>query len=304
MGPTPSGDPRRYDPAMRVHLLDGTYELFRAHFGAPPRTAPSGEQIAAVHGLMGSTLHLLQDEGVTHLGVAFDSEVRSFRNDLFPAYKTDEGMPPELLAQVPWAEEAMEALGLVVWRMIDFEADDALATAAWKYSDQAEQVVILSPDKDMAQCVVGESPVCFDRRKQAFMDEQGVWDKFGVAPESIPDYLGLRGDASDGIPGIPGWGAKSSSAVLAVYGHVEYIPTDAAEWSVKVRGAERLAASLREHRDDALLYRRLATVRRDVPIAETVADLEWRGVPRHRFLEFCERWGFGNLRERPKRWAD
>ncbi|MBU1226409.1 MAG: flap endonuclease [Actinobacteria bacterium] len=288
---------------MRVHLLDGTYELFRAHFGSPPRTAPTGEQISAVHGLMATTLKLVQEEGVTHLGAAFDSEVLSFRNDLFPAYKTDEGMPPELLAQFPWAEEALEALGVVVWRMIDFEADDALATAAWKYSDDAEQVVILSPDKDMAQCVVGESPICFDRRQQIFMNEQGVWDKFGVAPESIPDYLGLMGDSSDGIPGIPAWGAKSSSAVLAEYGHIEYIPLDAAEWKVPVRGAERLAASLREHRDEALLYRRLATVRRDVPITESIADLQWHGVPRARFFDFCDRWGFTNLRSRPQRWA-
>ncbi|MCJ7724853.1 MAG: flap endonuclease [Acidimicrobiia bacterium] len=289
---------------MRVHLLDGTYELFRAHFGAPPRTAPTGEQISAVHGILATTLKLLQEEGVTHLGAAFDSEVLSFRNELFPAYKTDEGMPPELLLQFPWAEEALEALGVVVWRMIDFEADDALATAAWKYSDQAEQVVILSPDKDMAQCVVGQSPVCFDRRKQQFMDEQGVWDRFGVAPESIPDYLGLMGDSSDGIPGIPAWGAKASSTLLAEYSHIEYIPLDAADWKVQVRGAERLAASLREHREEALLYRHVATVRRDVPIAETVGDLEWRGVPRARFLDFCERWGLGSLRDRPQRWTD
>jgi 5'-3' exonuclease len=288
---------------MRVHLLDGTYELFRAHFGAPSRTAPTGEEIGAVYGLMGSTLRLLQNEGVTHLGAAFDSEVRSFRNDLYPPYKTDEGMPPELLAQFPWAEQALEALGVVVWRMIDFEADDALATAAWRYSDRVEQVVILSPDKDMAQCIVGDNPVCFDRRKRAFMDEAGVWEKFGVAPESIPDYLGLMGDSSDGIPGIPAWGAKSSSAVLARYGHIDYIPPDAADWDVRVRGAERLAASLREHRDDALLFRHLATVRRDVPIAETVEDLEWKGVPRRRFLAFCERWGFTNLMSRPQRWA-
>jgi len=253
---------------------------------------------------MATTLKLLQDEGVTHLGVAFDSEVLSFRNELFPAYKTDEGMPAELLPQFPWAEEAVEALGVVVWRMIDFEADDALATAAWKYSDEVEQVVILSPDKDMAQCVVGESPICFDRRQQAFMDEQGVWEKFGVAPESIPDYLGLMGDASDGIPGIPAWGAKSSSTLLAEYGHIEYIPLDAAEWKVPVRGAERLAASLRDNREDALLYRHLATVRRDVPIIETVADLEWRGVPRARFYDFCDRWGFTNIRNRPQRWVE
>jgi 5'-3' exonuclease len=288
---------------MRVHLLDGTYELFRAHFGAPSRIAPNGEEIGAVHGLIASTLKLLAEDGVTHVGAAFDSEVTSFRNQLFAAYKTDEGMPEELLAQFPIAEEALEALGLVVWRMIDFEADDALATAALRFSDQADQVVILSPDKDMAQCVVGEALVCFDRRKGTFMDEAGVWDKFGVAPESIPDYLGLVGDASDGIPGIPGWGAKSTAAVLARYAHIDYIPPAHEDWEVTVRGAARLAGSLRDNREDALLYRHLATLRRDVPITETVADLEWGGVPRRRFEDFCERWGFGNLRERPHRWA-
>ena len=292
----------RYDPDMRVHLLDGTYELYRAHFGAPPRSAPGGEAIGAVHGLMAGTLRLLEQDGVTHLGVAFDSEVISFRNDLYPGYKTEEGTPPELLAQFPWAEQALEAMGVVVWRMIDFEADDALATAAYLYSDQAEQVVILSPDKDLAQCVVGRSPICFDRRKAAFMDEQGVWDKFGVAPESIPDYLGLMGDSSDGLPGLPGWGPKSSSTLLAEYGHIECIPLDASEWKVKVRGAERLAESLREGREDALLFRHLAVLRRDVPITETIADLEWKGVPRSRFLDFCNRWGFGSLRDRPRRW--
>jgi 5'-3' exonuclease len=188
--------------------------------------------------------------------------------------------------------------------MIDFEADDGLATAAYLYSDDADQVVILSPDKDLAQCVVGSSPVCYDRRKAAFLDEQGVWDKFGVAPESIPDYLGLVGDSADGLPGVPGWGAKSSSALLAVYGHIEYIPADPSDWRVEVRGAARLAAALQEHREDALLFRHLATLRRDVPLTETIEDLEWKGVPRPRFLDFCDRWGFGGLRNRPRRWRD
>ena len=287
---------------MRVHLLDGTYELFRAHFGAPSRTSPTGEEVAAVHGLMSSVLRLLEDEGVTHLGAAFDSRVTSFRNDLFPGYKTEEGTPPALLAQFPWAEEALEAMGVVVWRMVEFEADDALATAAFLFCEEAEQVVILSPDKDMAQCVVGQRVVCFDRRKAAFMDEDGVWAKFGVPPESIPDYLGLVGDAADGLPGVPGWGAKSSSALLAEYRRIEAIPADASEWRVRVRGAERLAASLREHRREALLYRHLATLRRDAPIGEVLGELEWRGVPRERFMGFCERWGFGGLRDRPRRW--
>jgi 5'-3' exonuclease len=287
---------------VRVHLLDGTYELYRAHFGAPSRIAPTGEEVAAVQGLMASVLRLLEDEGVTHLGAAFDSRVASFRNDLYPGYKTEEGTPPALLAQFPWAEEALEAMGVVVWRMVEFEADDALATAAFIFCEEAEQVVILSPDKDLAQCVVGQSVVCYDRRKAAFLDEEGVWGKFGVPPESIPDYLGLVGDSADGLPGVPGWGAKSSSALLAEYRRIEAIPADPAAWRVQVRGAERLAASLREHRGEALLYRHLATLRRDAPIDESLADLEWRGVPRARFPEFCERWGFGGLGGRPRRW--
>ena len=287
---------------MRVHLLDGTYELYRAHFGAPARTAPTGEEVAAVHGLMASVLRLLEEEGVTHLGAAFDSRVTSFRNDLYPGYKTEEGTPPALLTQFPWAEEALEAMGVVVWRMVEFEADDALATAAFLFCEEAEQVVILSPDKDLAQCVVGQSVVCYDRRKAAFLDEEGVWGKFGVPPESIPDYLGLVGDSADGLPGVPGWGAKSSSALLAEYRRIEAIPADPAAWRVPVRGAGRLAASLQEHRQDALLYRHLATLRRDAPIDETLDGLEWRGVPRARFSEFCERWGFGGLGDRPRRW--
>jgi 5'-3' exonuclease len=287
---------------MRVHLLDGTYELFRAYFGAPPRTAPTGEQIGAVHGMVASTLRLLEDEGVTHLAAAFDSEIHSFRNDLYPGYKTDEGIPGELLRQFPLAEEAMESIGVVVWRMIDFEADDALATAAARFAPQVDQVVLLTPDKDLAQCVVGDRVVGYDRRRGAFIDEQGVWDKFGVAPESIPDYLALVGDKADGLPGLAGWGAKSSSVLLAEYRHLEEIPHDPEEWTVTVRGAQRLATSLRKGYEEALLYRRLATLRRDVPLTESLADLEWRGVPRRRFDDLAERYGFGALRERPTRW--
>lgn len=289
---------------MRLHLLDGTYELFRAYFGAPPRKAPSGEEIGAVHGLIASTLRLFDEDGVTHLAAAFDTEIRSFRNERFPGYKTEAGVPEELLAQFPWAEEALRAIGVVVWPMLEFEADDALATAAYLYSEQVEQVILMSPDKDLAQCVVGDQVVGFDRRKGVFVDETGVWDKFGVAPESIPDYLGLVGDSADGLPGVRGWGPKSSSMLLAEYRHIDQIPLDPSSWAPKVRGAERLVDSLREGMEAALLYRELATLRRDVPLRESLADLEWHGVPRQRFLEFCDRWGFGALRDRPTRWAD
>lgn len=288
---------------MRLHLLDGTYELFRAYFGAPPRESPGGVEIGAVHGLVASTLRLLE-EGVTHLGAAFDTEIRSFRNDLFPGYKTESGVPVELLAQFPWAEEALRAIGVVVWPMVEFEADDAIATAAARFADQVDQVVMLSPDKDLTQCIDDGHVVGFDRRRGAFIDEDGVWEKFGVAPASIPDYLALVGDSADGLPGLRGWGAKSSSLLLAEYRHIEAIPLEPDRWSPAVRGKERLVESLRSGMADALLYRELATLRRDVPLGETLEDLAWRGVPRRRFWEFCDRWGFTGLRERPHRWAE
>lgn len=290
---------------MRLHLLDGTYELFRAYFGAPKRTSPDGVEVGAVQGLLAGTLSLLQaDEEVTHLGAAFDTVIRSFRNDLFPGYKTGEGVAADLLAQFPIAEDGLEALGVVVWRMTTYEADDALATAAARFAGQFEQVVLMSPDKDLCQCVVGRQVVCYDRRKQAFFDEKGVWGRFGVAPESIPDYLALVGDSADGLPGVRGWGAKSSAAALARYRHIEGIPLEAALWDPEVRGAERLVEALRASLGEALVYRFLATLRRDVPLREEVAGLQWRGVPRRRFLAFCERWGFGGLHDRPKRWID
>jgi len=289
---------------MKLHLLDGTYELFRSYFGAPPRKAPNGGEIGAVHGVMASTLKLLGEEGVSHLGAAFDSEIRSFRNDLYRGYKSEVGVPAELLAQFPIVEEGMEAIGVPVWRMEEYEADDALATAASRFADEVEQVVIMSPDKDMTQCIIGEKIVGFDRRKSAFIDEAGVWEKFGVAPVSIPDYLGLVGDTADGFPGLRGWGAKSASLVLARYGHIEQIPLDAELWDVPVRGAERLVETLRSDLSDALLFRFLAVLRRDVPLTETLLDLEWKGVPRDRFLAFCDQYGFGSLRERPHRWVE
>lgn len=289
---------------MKLHLLDGTYELFRSYFGAPSRTAPNGGEIGAVHGVVASTLNLLSDEGVTHLGVAFDSEIRSFRNDLYDGYKSEVGVPAELLAQFPIVEEAMEAIGVVTWRMVEYEADDALATAALRFADRVEQVVIMSPDKDMSQCITGSHVVGFDRRKQQFIDEDGVREKFGVSPESIPDYLGLVGDSSDGFPGVRGWGAKSASLVLARYGHIEDIPLEADLWDVEVRGAARLVESLRGSMADALLFRYLARLRGDVPLAEDLDDLEWRGVPAERFEALCDEYGFGSLRDRPSRWLE
>ncbi len=288
---------------MRLHLLDGTYELFRSHFGAPGRQAPNGLEVGATYGIVASTLSLLQEPGVTHLAVAFDREIRSFRNEVFPGYKTEEGMPPELLAQFPLAERAMAALGVTVWPMVLYEADDAIATAAARYPDDFEQVVMLSPDKDLGQCVIGTHVVGFDRRKGAFIDEDGVREKFGVSPESIPDYLALVGDSADGLPGVPGWGAKSSGAVLARYPHLETIPLEHERWDVTVRGAARLAESLRGHLPEALLYRYLATLRRDVPLTEEPADLEWQGAHREPYEELCDALGFDRLRDRPHRWA-
>jgi 5'-3' exonuclease len=290
---------------MRLHLLDATYELFRAFFGGgPPLQAPDGRDVKGVVGIIESTLSLLRQPDVTHLAAATDKVIRSFRNDLFDGYKTEEGMDPDILAQFPLAERALEALGVVVWKMEEFEADDALATAALQFSDEVEQVVILTPDKDLAQCVVGNRVVMFDRRREIVIDEDGVWDKFGVGPESIPDYLGLVGDTADGIPGVPSWGAKSASTLLSRYVHVDRIPPDVRDWDVKVRGAERLAENLREHRREADLYRHLATLRRDVPLEESLEDLQWQGVRRDAFLALCDEFGFTDVRNRPHRWAE
>lgn len=288
---------------MRLHLLDATYELFRAHFGYPHRLSPSGQEVGAVTGLVETTLRLLRDDDVTHVGAAFDTEITSFRNGLFDGYKTGEGLEPELWAQFPLAERALETLGVVVWRMAEFEADDALATAAMRWCEDVEQVVILSPDKDLAQCVVGDRVVTFDRRQEVMLDEIGVIEKFGVAPESIPDYLALVGDPADGIPGVPGWGAKSTAAVLSHYHRLEAIPRDAAEWDIEVRGAARLAANLDGADSLVGLYRELATLRRDVPLAEELADLEWTGVRREEFSTLCDELGVTGLRGRPHRWA-
>ncbi len=263
---------------MKVYLIDGTYELFRAFYGGPPRADKDGRPVGAVYGLMRSMLALLGEADVTHVAIAFDHEIESFRNALYPGYKTGEGIDPDLRAQFIPAEAATRALGIVTWPMVEFEADDAVATAAARFADApgVEQVVICSPDKDLTQCVRGRQVVCLDRMRGRVLDEEAVIAKFGVPPTSIPDWLGLVGDSADGFPGIARWGAKSAATVLAEYGKVDSIPDDHQQWSVKVRGAAALATNLRAGRTDAHLFRELATLRTDVPLDESLEDLRWR----------------------------
>jgi 5'-3' exonuclease len=291
---------------VKVHLLDATYELFRAHFGRPPRRAPDGRLVSATIGLVETTLSLLREPGVTHIGAASDHVIRSFRNRLYAGYKTEEGMPPELLAQFDFAERALVAAGVVVWPMVEFEADDAMATAAARWRDEpgVEQIVICTPDKDLGQCVTDGRVVQLDRRKGLVFDEGGVTERFGVPPASIPDYLALVGDAADGYPGLPGWGRVSASVVLGRFEHLENIPERASEWGLPVTGAVRLAATLHERMDDALLYRTLAVLRTDVPLDESLDDLRWRGARRGAFEEMCDELGARDLRSRPHRWQD
>jgi 5'-3' exonuclease len=285
-------------------LVDGTYELFRAHFSQrPDHTAPDGRNVKATVGVVATLLALLHDadEAPTHVAVAFDNPMMSFRNDLFAGYKTDEGVDPDLVAQLDLVEDATRALGIAVWSMRDFEADDALATGADRFASEVDQVRLLTPDKDLGQCIRGTRVVQVDRARQREIDEDALRVLRGVGPESIPDLLALIGDTADGIPGLPGFGEKTAQAVLAKFVHVDRIPDDPAEWP-KVRGAERLAATLREHRDDAMLYRLLATVRTDAPITP-LADIAFRGVPRAAFEAFCDDLGMTTLRARPTRWA-
>jgi len=289
---------------MKLHLVDGTFELFRAYFGAPPALDPQGREVGATLGILRSLLALLHEDGVTHAACAFDHVIESFRNELFPGYKTSEGVPEDLLAQFPLAERAAHALGLVVWPMVEFEADDALATAAARWADApgVEQVVICSPDKDLAQCVRGAKVVCLDRLRRRVLDEPGVVAQFGVGPASIPDWLALVGDAADGIPGIPRWGAKSAAAVLSRHGHVDRIPDRPREWQVDVRGAEALAETLRAQRREVQLYRTLATLRRDVPLEEELHDLRWEGARRDTLVALCDELGEAELVGRVDRW--
>ena len=288
---------------MRVHVIDGTYELFRAHFGAPSAQSPDGREVGATRGLLRSLAVLLRQPDVTHVACAFDTVVESFRNEMFDGYKTGEGIEPALHAQFPLAERATRALGIVTWSMREFEADDALATAAARFADLpgVEQVVICSPDKDVAQCVRGRRVVMFDRRKRKVFDESGILEKFGVLPSSIPDYLALVGDSADGIPGVPRFGAKSSAALLHRYGSIDDIPDDESTWDVTVRGAASLARNLRAAREDARLYRRLATLRTDVPLAESLEQLRYTGPDRAELDSLCEEIGLSDFAERLRR---
>lgn len=288
------------DPTLpRLHLVDATYELFRAYFAQPSRQSPDGREVGATRGVISTLIALTRE--ATHIGCATDHVVESFRNDLYAGYKTGAGIPIELSSQFHLAEDAMRALGLVVWPMVEFEADDALATAAHKYAAESSQVLLASPDKDLAQCVRGTSIVMLDRKNEVVMDENGVVAKFGVRPESIPDYLALVGDSADGYPGLPGWGAKSASTILASYGTIEKIPREAAAWNVKIRGADKLARTLAEHQDNAVLFKKLATLRADVPLTETFSDLEWRGA-KPELKTLCESLGMPDLVKRVTRW--
>jgi 5'-3' exonuclease len=295
---------------MQVHLVDATYELFRAHFSPrPPVTGRDGLVLSGVSGLAEQLLFLLREQGATHVGCATDRVIRSFRNDLYAGYKTEAGVAPELLAQFPLAERAIEALGLVLWPMVEFEADDAIAAAAQRFAadPRVERIVICTPDKDMAQCVRDERVVLWDRRRDLVYDDAGVRAKWGVAPASVPDRLALVGDAADGYPGLPGWGERSAAAVLARYRTLEAIPVNGSEWDVPgVRGAVTLAATLREQMADALLYRdlaRLRTVDDGVSIPETdVEELHWAGARRERWEALCDELGLPRLRARPHRW--
>jgi 5'-3' exonuclease len=274
---------------VRVHVVDGTYELFRAYFGAPSVTAPDGREVGATRALLRNLAGLVRYEGATHVGVAFDHVIESFRNDLYLGYKTGAGIEPALLGQFELAERAAAALGMVVWSMVEFEADDALAAAAARFAEDpaVEQVVIASPDKDLSQCVRAARVVCVDRLRKKTLDEAGVIAKFGVPPASIPDWLALVGDSADGYPGLPRWGAKSAATVLAHWQHIERIPDRERDWVVSVRGAAALAESLRNGRVEAALYRTLATLRTDVPLAESLDDMRWRGPRREQLEPLC-----------------
>jgi 5'-3' exonuclease len=272
---------------MDVHLIDGTYELFRHFFAVPASKDVNGHEIGAVRGVLTSVLSMIE-RGATHLGVATDHVVESFRNDLYPGYKTSEGVAPELLSQFPILEEALQAMGVLVWPMVYFEADDALASAASKAAadGRVSHALICTPDKDLSQCVVGKRVVQFDRRQEIVRDEAGVVAKFGVQPKSIPDYLAVVGDSADGFPGVAGWGAKAAALTLSQYPHLEDIPKDWQKWHPSIKRARALSESLFNSWDDAVLFRTLATLRLDVPVFESVEDLRWTG-PHPDFEERC-----------------
>ena len=290
---------------MRVHLVDGTYELYRAHFSPrPDHREPSGTDAKATVGIVESMLALLHDadEAVTHLAVVFDNPIRSFRNDLYPPYKSDEGVPPELRAQFDAAERAVRAIGVSVWSMREYEADDGLASGARKFRDEAEQVRILTPDKDLGQCIRGDRVIQVDRRQKKVTNEAAFRVERGFGPESMPDFLALTGDSADGFPGLAGFGKKSASMLMGAYERLERIPADSSKWTVKPRGALQLAATLTERRDEAYLYRKLATLVDTVPLEDSLADLKFGGVPRARFERWCDELGVPRLVSVPRRW--
>jgi 5'-3' exonuclease len=292
---------------MKLHLVDATFELFRAFYSRPPRRAPDGRPVNAVQGLIDSMLSLLREDDLSHIGAATDFVIESWRNDVFDGYKSSAGIDRALLAQFRDAERALAALGIAVWPMVEDEADDGIATAVERFGGdpRLEQIVVCSVDKDLAQLVDGERIVLRDRMRRVTYDEDGVVAKFGVRPTSIPDYLALVGDSSDGYPGLPGWGAKSAAAVLAKFEHLDAIPESVLDWQLDIRNASRLAATLAEQRSTAYLYRTLATLKRDSALAaDSLDDLEWRGVPRATFVALCEELGFDTVRERVHRWAD
>jgi 5'-3' exonuclease len=286
---------------LKVHLLDGTYELFRHFYAMPKQTDRDGHEVAAIVGVLGSVLGMLEG-GASYLGVATDHVIESFRNDLWRGYKTSEGIDPELLAQFHPLEDALRDMGVKVWAMEEFEADDALASAARRAAANpaVEQVIICTPDKDLSQCVTGDRIVQLDRRKREQRDERGVKERFGIGPASIPDYLALVGDSADGFPGVPGWGEKAASTVLAHYPHLEGIPPSATSWGVPVRGAARLSTALEAHRELALLFRKLATLRDDVDVFQDVSELRWRG-PKAAFEDRARRLNVPGLWERARR---
>lgn len=294
---------------MKVHLVDATFELFRAYYSRPPRQGPDGRPVNAVQGLVDSMLSLLREPDVTHIAAATDRVIESWRNDLYPGYKSSAGVDPDLLAQFEDAERALGALGMPVWAMVEDEADDAIAAAVGRFGDdpRVEQVIICSVDKDLGQLVDGDRIVLRDRMRRVEYDEAGIVAKFGVSPRSIPDYLALVGDSSDGFPGLPGWGAKSAAAVLSRWERIDAIPASALDWEVPLRNATRLAATLDQQRADAVLFRRLATLNADARIEDvtpSLDDLAWNGVPRERFIGLCDELGFDTVRERVHHWAD
>jgi len=287
---------------MKIHLVDGTYELFRAHYGAPPKKAPDGREVGATLGLLRSLMLLLSDPEVMHVAVAFDHVIESFRNKMYAGYKTGAGVDPDLLAQFPLAEKAVSALGLVVWPMVKYEADDAIAAGVARFKVKTvQQIVICSVDKDLTQLVEGDRVVCWDRRREIILDEQGVIGKFGVSPESIPDYLALVGDAADGFPGIKGWGAASTATVLSRFKHIESIPSDPSQLGLGLGRATTLLENLKNNYSDALLFRELSTLRKDVPIKETLNDLKWEGAY-PRLKKLCHELGDERIPERISRW--